>query len=172
MISVFNKQDGTRWICLCVLWGWAMVKKELISWLEKNIMLFGKLSERINRGQVEFGGYSRQQAQFLVRLYLGGRARLKDLAAREFVPAPNLCTVFRKLERDGLVLRVVDENDRRNTWYSVTDLGAGVANKFIAMMHQAIAAIFKDIDKNDEEKLIGAFKTMHNILLKMESKNA
>ena len=149
-----------------------MVRKELISLLQKNILLFAKLSERINRDMVNFGGYSRQQAQFLIRLYLGGRVRLKDLAAREFLPAPNLCAAFRKMERDGLVLRVVDEDDRRNTWYSVTDAGAAAAMKFLEMFHQAIAEIFKDIDKDDEEKLIDSFKTMNGILMNMESKNA
>ena len=108
----------------------------------------------------------------LVRLYFGGRIRLKDLAAREFLPAPNLCTAFRKMERDGIVSRTVDENDRRNTWYSVTEKGAKLANHFIDMFHNAIAIIFKDINKDDEDKLIDAFKVMNTILLKMESKNA
>ena len=149
-----------------------MVRKELVSLLEKNILLFAKLSERINRDMVNFGDYSRQQAQFLIRLYLGGRVRLKDLAAREFLSAPNLCAAFRKMERDGLVLRTVDEDDRRNTWYAVTDSGAALATKFIDMFHNAIATIFKDIDKGDEEELIKSFKTMNGILMKMESKNA
>ena len=152
--------------------GAGMIRKELVGLLEKNILLFAKLSERINRGQIDFGEYSRQQAQILIRLYLSGKTRLKDLAAREFVPAPNLCTAFRKMEADGIVLREVDENDRRNTWYSVTERGAAVATKFIDMFHQAIAGIFKDIDKNDEEELIKSFKTMNNILMKMELKNA
>lgn len=149
-----------------------MVRKELINLLEKNILLFAKLSERINRDMISFGDYSRQQAQFLIRLYLGGRVRLKDLAAREFLPAPNLCAAFRKMERDGLVLRTVDENDRRNTWYSVTDRGVALATKFIEMFHNAISTIFKDIDKNDEEELIKSFKIMNGILTKMENKNA
>ena len=149
-----------------------MVRKELVSLLEKNIFLFAKLSERINRAQIDFCGYSRAQAQLLVRLYIGGRVRLKDLAAREFLPAPNLCAAFRKMERDGIVLRAVDEDDRRNTWYSVTEHGAEIARKIIEMLHNAIATIFKDIDKDDEEELIKSFKSMYNILIKMENTNA
>ncbi len=149
-----------------------MVRKELIGLLEKNIILFAKLSERINRAQIDFSPYSRTQVQLLIRLYLSGRTRLKDLAAREFVPAPNLCATFRKMERDGIVLRAVDENDRRNTWYSVTDQGAKVANQFIGMFHNAISDMFKDMDKDDEGKLIDSFKTMNAILVKMENKNA
>lgn len=149
-----------------------MVRKELIDLLQKNIFLFAKLSERINRAQIDFCGYSRAQAQLLVRLYVGGRRRLKDLAASEFIPAPNLCAAFRKMERDGIVLRTVDENDRRNTWYSVTEHGAELAGRFIEMLHTAIATLFKDIDKNDEAELIKSFRSMNNILVKMENKNA
>ena len=149
-----------------------MVRKELVSWLEKSVFLFAKLSERINRGRVQFGDYSRQQVQFLIALYLGGRQKLKDIAAREFVPAPNLCTAFRKLERDGLVARDVDESDRRNTWYSVTPYGAETAKQFMEIFHQAMAAIFKDVDKEDEEELIRSFKSIYNIFVKLELKNA
>lgn len=149
-----------------------MARKELISLLEQNVFLFGKLSERINRNCVDFGEYSRQQVQFLIRLHINGRARLKDFAAREFIPAPNLCTVFRKLEHDGLVARDVDDNDRRNTWYSVTKMGAEMATKFMDVFHNAVANIFKDIDKTDEEILVKSFKSIHDVFVKMELKNA
>lgn len=149
-----------------------MAHKELVSLMWKNILAFAKLSERINRSQMIFNDYSRTQMQLLIRLYLGGRVRLKDLAAREFVPAPNLCTAFRKMERDGLVIRAVDENDRRNTWYSVSEHGTRVATEIIEMLHNAIASMFKDIDKKDEEELVRSFKSMNEILLKMESNNA
>ena len=149
-----------------------MVHKELVSLIWKNVLSFAKLSERINRSQMPFNDYSRTQMQLLIRLYIGGRVRLKDLAAREFVPAPNLCAAFRKMERDGLVLRAVDDDDRRNTWYSVTEYGAQVAGGIIEMLHGAIASMFKDIDKNDEEELVRSLKSMNAILLKMESKNA
>ena len=149
-----------------------MVKKELISLFEKNVLLFAKLSEKINRDQIHFGGYSKQQMQFLVRLYIGGRQRLKDKAAREFIPAPNLCTMFKKLERDGLVSREIDENDRRNTWYSVTDAGAGLARDVIATLHVAMGVIFQGLSKQDEEDLISAFNSINKIFSKLEAPNA
>lgn len=149
-----------------------MIKKELIDLLEKNILLFAKLSEKIKRGHEMLDGFTRQQVQLLVKLYLNGRVRLKDLAASEFVPTSNLCTAFKRLETDGFVLREIDTDDRRNTWYSVTNEGAKVAKKFINMFHRAIAVMFKDIGNDDEEKLIQSFKSMNEVLVKLELKNA
>ena len=54
----------------------------------------------------------------------------------------------------------------------MSDHGADVAKHFIEMFRSAIATLFKDIDKNEEEELINAFKSVNEILMKMELKNA
>ena len=149
-----------------------MVRKELVGLFQKNVLLFAKLSERINRNLIDFGEYSKAQVHLLIRLYLGGRIRLKDLAQREFVSAPNLCAGLKKMEAKGLVLRTEDENDRRNMWYCVTDEGRHVAVRFIGMLNKAIETIFKDIDKEDEQELVRSLKSIHEIFVKMELKNA
>lgn len=149
-----------------------MIHRELVKLIEQNITLFSKLSERLDREQGDYCEYTRQQIRVLVRLFLNGRAKLKDIAAREFVPTPNLCTAFRKLENDGLVSRAVDENDRRNTWYSVTDRGEEIAKNVISMFHKRIGIMFQGISSDDEIELVRSFKTINAILLKMEIKNA
>lgn len=149
-----------------------MVRKELVGIFQKDVLLFAKLSERINRDLIDFGEYSKAQVHLLIRLYLGGRIRLKDLAEREFVSAPNLCAGLKKMEAKGLVLRSEDETDRRNMWYTVTDEGRRVAIKFVGMLNKAIEIIFKDIDKDDEAELIRSLKSIHDIFVKMELKNA
>ena len=149
-----------------------MARKELVSLFQNNVLLFAKLSERINRDLIDFGEYSKAQVHLLIRLYLGGRIRLKDLAEREFVPAPNLCAALKKMEGQGLVLRSEDESDRRNMWYCVTDEGRRVAVHFIGMANKAIETIFKDIDKEDEVELVRSLKSIHEIFVKMGAKNA
>ena len=93
-----------------------MARKEFVSLLEDNIWTLDKLSDKLQLDRAGSTGYPRQMVSILVRLHLGGRAKLKDIARREHVSAPNLCAAFRKLERDGLVLRTTDDDDRRNTW--------------------------------------------------------
>lgn len=107
-----------------------------------------------------------------MRLYNGGRARLKDIARREGLTTPNLCAVFRKLEAKGLVSRMIDESDRRNTWYSVTSAGADMATGAIEMFRALIAKMFADISRSDEVEMISALKTINSILTKMELNNA
>lgn len=149
-----------------------MSRKELVNLFEKNVLLFAKLSERINRDFIDFGEYSKVQVQLLVHLYFAGRVRLKDLAAREFMSAPNLCAVLKKMESKGLVQREEDTQDHRNMWYCVTEFGKHTAMHFTEMLHRAIDTVFKDINKNDEAELIGALKTIHNIFMNMEAQHA
>ena len=149
-----------------------MARKEFIRLLESNILALDKLAERLRKEPLESGIYPKNQMTVLVRLHMGGRARLKEIARRELVPTPNLCATFRKLERDGMVTRTIDENDRRNTGYECTAAGAKVAEKALDGFRNALTRMFESVTPEDEVALTGALKTMNNILVKMELKNA
>ena len=149
-----------------------MAHKEFVKLFESNILLFDKLSDKLKRNPSVLSGFPRQQLSILVRLHIGGPALLKDIARREMVTAPNLCAAFRKLERDGLVLRKIDDKDRRNTWYSVTAAGEKMAIQAMDAMRSAIDKMFAGLSRDDEVALTGAMKTINNILTKMEITNA
>ena len=137
-----------------------MMRKEFISLLESNILTLDRLAERLRKEPLDAGLYPKNQMTVL-----------KDIARRELVPAPNLCATFRKLERDGLVTRTVDENDRRNTWYACTPAGEKLASKAMELFRSAICRLFENIAPDDEAALTDALKTMNEILTKMELKN-
>lgn len=149
-----------------------MARKEFVKILESNIMIMDKLSDKFKREPTVLSGYPRQQLSILVRLHIGGPARLKDIARRELVTAPNLCAAFRKLERDGLVLRRIGEDDRRNTWYSVTAAGEKIATQAMETMRVAIEKLFAKLSREDEDALTKSLKTINSILTKMELTNA
>lgn len=149
-----------------------MAHKEFVKLFESNILLFDKLADRLKRAPSVLAGFPRQQLSILVRLHIGGPALLKEIARREMVTTPNLCAAFRKLERDGLVSRKIDENDRRNTWYSVTDAGEKLAAQAMDVMRSAIDNLFANISRADEIALTNAMKTINNILAQMEITNA
>ena len=147
-----------------------MSRKEFVRFMESNIWMLDKYADRLRIDDAHLSGFPRQQLSILVRLHKGGRAMLKDIARRELVSAPNLCATFRKLESDGLVARAVDENDRRNTWYSVTERGAQIAAESMERFRNGIEQMFVDLSKEDESELTAALKTMNKILSKMEQK--
>ena len=149
-----------------------MAHKEFVKLFGSNILLFDKLADRLKRAPSVLAGYPRQQLSILVRLHIGGPALLKEIARREMVTAPNLCATFRKLERDGLVSRRIDEKDRRNTWYAVTAAGEKIAAQAMDIMRGAIDKMFAGISRDGENALTGAMKTINKILTKMELTDA
>ncbi len=144
-----------------------MKRKEYVRLMGRALIMFDRLADGLKLRPEKLDGFTRQQMTVLVRLLLDGRAKLKDIARREMVSAPNLCATFRKLEHDGLVLRTVDESDRRNTWYSVTRSGERVARRAIEQFYDMMEKMFADLDSDDEQELTGALESMNEILTKV-----
>jgi DNA-binding MarR family transcriptional regulator len=148
-----------------------MPRKEFVRLMEDNIWTLDKMADKLRIERAETTGYPRQLMSILVRLYSGGRAKLKDIARREQVSAPNLCAAFRKLERDGLVIRSIDEDDRRNTWYCVSPSGAELAKRAMNVFRVGMEKMFSGLDSADEERLTAALRTISEVLKKVELKN-
>lgn len=147
-----------------------MPGKNFVNLLGENLRILERVAMRLRPDSSELGGIPRKQIEVLIRLYLGGAARLKDIADREFTPTPNLCATFRKLERDGLIQRTPDEEDRRNVWYSVTDRGAQIAQHVMAVFNATIERAFAKLDKDDRYRMTDALATINEILKKSEDK--
>ncbi|MBO5833674.1 MAG: MarR family transcriptional regulator [Alphaproteobacteria bacterium] len=139
--------------------------------MEENIWTLDKIADKLRLERADTTGYPRQLMSILVRLHNGGRARLKDIARREHVSAPNLCAAFRKLEHDGLVIRTIDEDDRRNTWYAVSESGAQLAKRAMDLFRVGIERVFSGISREDEVRLTEALRTMHEIVKNVELNN-
>ncbi|MBD5391787.1 MarR family transcriptional regulator [bacterium] len=148
-----------------------MPRKEFVRLMEENIIALDRLADKMRLSPSQLSGRPRQQMVVLVRLH-GRPARLKDIARREGITAPSLCATFRRLERDGLVMRTVDESDRRNTWYRCTPAGDELAQVALNNFRVSIDRMFSGISRDDEQKLTAALKTMNGVLKNMESQNA
>lgn len=149
-----------------------MTHNEITQLMAENMRIVGRLSSRLNPLFEQVSKNSRQQMSVLVRLYLAGKIKLKDFANREVISTANLCSVFRKLEADKLVIRTIDENDHRDTWYEVTKSGKVLAEKLIDKFMKGLESLCKVLPESDEDALAETIKTMNNILRKMESLNA
>ena len=135
-----------------------MEKKEYIALIEENGMIVERMLSRIHQYPSQSVGYSRQQLMVLVDLMTVGRSKLKEIAHRQGMPTPNLCIMFRKLESDGLVVRTVDDQDRRNTWYEITDAGAEIAKQALDILGCAIENLTSSDIKNVFDNFTNAIK--------------
>ena len=149
-----------------------MARKEFIRLMEENGLILERLLARIHQYPSQTIGYSRQQLMVLVDLSVSGRAKLKEIAHHQCMPTPNLCIMFRKLEAEGLVARTVDEEDRRNTWYSVTAKGRKVANQFRESVFDMIESFCNGLTSDEEKKLTKCFGDINTILKRVEEQNA
>lgn len=148
-----------------------MSKREFLRLMEDNFIILDRMGDRMRMLPAMAGGvYPRQLTSVLVRLHRGGRARLKDIARREGMSTANLCAAFRRLEQDGMVVRSVDTDDRRNMWYDVTDAGAELASAAVARFRGAMADLFAGVSDADVAAMTESLKTMNAILKKLESK--
>lgn len=145
-----------------------MPQKEFINLIESNLMILDWLNGQI-KGGVHTAKYSKQHFEAVVRLYLGGKSLLKDIARKNHVPASNLCATLKHLEKSGLVLRQPDERDRRNTWYSLTSAGTKLAKSAIDDFRRRIAMVFTGLCKTDESKLTTALRAMNEVLNKIQN---
>lgn len=148
-----------------------MPQKEFVNLIEQNMIVLAWLTDRLKISNSVFFRHPRQQLELLVRLYLGGRARLKDISERECTPTSNLCATFRILESQGLVRREIDESDRRNTWYSMTSKGEKLAIQTIELFRARIMEIFAGLNKADEARLTSALRTINELVTKIKEEN-
>ncbi len=149
-----------------------MSKKEYINLIAENGMIMERMLARINQLPSQSIGYSRQQLGILVGLMASGKSKLKEIAHRNGMPTPNLCIMFRKLESDGLVMRMVDDDDRRNTLYSLTPHGKKVVNQFRDAVMDTIEFFCRNLTVADEKKLTEYLFGINKILKRVEEQNA
>lgn len=149
-----------------------MARKEFVKLMEENGMVLERLVARLHQYPSQSVGYSRLQLMVLVDLMVSGKSKLKEIAHRQCMPTPNLCIMFRKLEGEGLVTRMVDENDRRNTWYSVTNKGAKIANQFKEAVFDMVENFCRGLSANEEKKLTQCLSYLNTILKRVEEQNA
>ena len=140
--------------------------------MAENMRIMGRLANRLQPLFEETSKNTRQQMFVLVRLYLTGKIKLKDFAVIEVMSTANLCSVFKKLEQDKLVVRSTDPNDHRDTWYEVTKTGKVLAEKIIDKYMSALESLCRVLPINEQETLAETIKTANGILQKMEELNA
>jgi DNA-binding MarR family transcriptional regulator len=125
------------------------------------------MHELTNKLVVEYyEKYSHHQVMAMLWLKTNGKNRLKDIAAQTKMSASSLCVMFNELEKDALILREIDKNDRRNTYYSLSEKGEIAADETMRQFREAMLKIFEPLNEDEIKKVADSFNTISEILEK------
>ncbi len=96
-----------------------------------------------------------------------GKARLKDIALQTGHSTQNLCSLYSGLEKEGLIGREVDLNDRRNTYYFITKKGEKILNENQRKARNVIKDIFLKLSSDDLDELKKCLEKTNSIIEKV-----
>src|ERR1700759_1594123 len=82
-----------------------------------------------------------------------GPTRLTALAAPNGVSQPAMTQLVGRLERDGLVVRLVDPDDARATLVDITDAGRALRAELHEAQNDHLAELLETLSREDEATL-------------------
>ncbi|MEI6125276.1 MAG: MarR family transcriptional regulator [Pseudomonadota bacterium] len=93
-----------------------------------------------------------------------GRLSMKELAEIVGVKLPNMSMMIDSLEKDGLVERERDLDDRRKVYVWLTPKGIKVKGDFLTQRHRIARGIFQRVDAADKTELLTSLGNVCRIL--------
>ncbi|EKO1913442.1 MarR family transcriptional regulator [Clostridium botulinum] len=105
-----------------------------------------------------------QQFVTLFILKKNKKITLKKLSTYICVSTSSLCIMLTRMMEEELVYREVDERDRRNTFYSLTEKGINLIDKEIKGKVDNIEEKIMNLSLEQKEKLYGAIKDIEEII--------
>ncbi|MDR2033192.1 MAG: MarR family winged helix-turn-helix transcriptional regulator [Helicobacteraceae bacterium] len=140
-----------------------MNKRKVTELFERNRNVMHKLAEKMN---LSFGQHPRRIFSILERLSEKGKMRLKDIAADLEMSSSSLCVLFSQMEKKGLIVREIDQSDRRNTFYSVSQGGEEVRNEMMEQLRVRIMKLFEPLSAGELQEVCDAMGVVNRILEK------
>ncbi|EJP6474033.1 MarR family transcriptional regulator [Clostridium botulinum] len=106
------------------------------------------------------------EQQFITLFILNKNKKitLKKLSTYICVSTSSLCIMLTRMMEKGLVYREVDERDRRNTFYSLTEKGINLIDKEIEGKVHNMEEKIIDLSSIQKEKLYNAIKDIEEII--------
>ncbi|MDR2789406.1 MAG: MarR family winged helix-turn-helix transcriptional regulator [Campylobacteraceae bacterium] len=115
--------------------------------------------------------YSRQypihHIQALIWLKNKGKRRLKDIAVQTGISSSSLCVMFNDMEKNDLVLREIDKNDRRNTYYSLSENGMVQIDRIMRQFKEVTMEALKPLNEDEISDMVKSLNAANQILEKI-----
>ncbi|APH17422.1 MarR family transcriptional regulator [Clostridium botulinum] len=105
-----------------------------------------------------------QQFVALFILKKNKKITLKKLSTYICVSTSSLCIMLTRMMKEELVYREVDERDRRNTFYSLTEKGVNLIDREIEGKVDNIEEKIMNLSLSQKEKLYEAIKNIEEII--------
>ncbi|WP_212376749.1 MarR family winged helix-turn-helix transcriptional regulator [Acetobacter persici] len=125
----------------------------------------GHYFSRIARGLTRIGdvrlrhlGFATAQLPVLTALKDGAALSQKELAKRAKVEQPTMAQMLSRMERDGLVHRVPDPEDKRSSLISLTDAALEKLPAGRAILRQGNSEMTKGLTEDEIETLVSLLR--------------
>lgn len=129
------------------------------------LVVFTRAENEIHKREYETikqSGLTICQFGVLEALYNKGDLKICEIIEKILTTSGNITVVIKNLEKDGLIKRNIDPNDKRSCVISITDKGKEIIEEILPNHIKNIKNIFDVL--TDEEKI-----TLKNILKKFKN---
>ena len=109
-------------------------------------------------------GTSLTSRNVLAALAAEGPSRLTALATATGIAQPAMTQLVGRLERDGLVVRLVDPEDARATLVAITDAGRALRAELHQSAHERMAELLDRLSADDQATLALAMRVATPLL--------
>lgn len=87
---------------------------------------------------------------------------LKDIGHRTFIDSSSMTVLVDKLEKDGLVKRCLDSQDRRAIRVFITDKGRGIAEQIMEVEYEFNSTLYDLLGEGNQKEFIHAVNNIVN----------
>jgi DNA-binding MarR family transcriptional regulator len=109
-------------------------------------------------------GTSLTSRNVLSALAAEGPSRLTALAAATGIAQPAMTQLVGRLEREGLVVRLLDPEDARATLVAITDAGRALRDELHQSLHERMAEMLDRLSPDDQATLALAMRVATPLL--------
>lgn len=142
-----------------------MKQNILISEFWRMVEIERKFSKKILFELLKNKDFAKPQTMFLLNdLQENGKRRLKEIAEATGHSSQNLCILYAKLEKEGLISHEIDASNRRNTYYFITAKGKKYFEKNEKKAQALAQSLLDKISAENTEKFYDSLKTVNDIL--------
>jgi DNA-binding MarR family transcriptional regulator len=109
-------------------------------------------------------GTSLTSRNVLSALVEEGPSRLTALAAATGIAQPAMTQLVGRLEREGLVVRLIDPEDARATLVAITDAGWALRDELLQSVHERVVELLDRLPADDRATLALAMRVAMPLL--------